>query len=141
MKIITKTVTVGEYTFDVSVDRNIVCDAFEKYPDLMEFLFKNANVNGENEVVVNAIRNKNLAMLLDSTDQIKELVFYALPKMLKKADDFRGTDNASRVDELVKYIEDNEVDTEFSTAMFEFICLGFTPDTNERKPKVKFQMK
>lgn len=141
MKIITKTVTVGKYTFDVSVDRAIVCDAFEKYPDLMEFLFKNAKVGEENEVVVNAIRNKNLEMLLDSTDKIKELVYYAFPTMVKKADDFRGTENYKRVDEIIKYIEDNDVDADFSTAMFEFICLGFTPDTNEKRPKVKFQIK
>ena len=140
MKILTKHISVGDYEFDVGVDRHITVDVFEHFPDLMEYLLENKTAD-ENKIVITAIKEKTLGKLLDSTEQIQELVKYAFPALLAKADKEKGTDNASKADEIIAYIYDNEVETEFSNALFEFICLGFTNDTNERKPKVKFVMK
>lgn len=141
MKILTKNVELGEYNFKVAVDRTIVVDAFEKYPELMEFLFSNAGNNENNAIVVNAIKNKKLNILLDSNSQIKELVKFAFPRMLKKADILDGTENEKKSNEIIQYVYDNDVEEEFSNAMFEFLCLGFTVETNEKKPKVRFSMK
>lgn len=137
MKTLKKHISVGKYEFDVGVDRAITVDVFEHYPDLMEYLL-NSNAKGdENTIVINAIKEKTLGKLLESTDQIKDLVKYAFPLLLAKADEKQ----ADKADEIIEYIYENEVEDEFSNAVFEFICLGFTADTSEKKPKVKFIMK
>ena len=141
MKILTKNVTVGDYEFKVAIDRNIMADAFEQFPDLMEYLLKNSGkAKDDSEFLIEAIKNKNLHTVVQSGDDIKALVKYAFPKMLEKADKEYGTDNLSKADEILAYIEENEVDEIFSASMFEFICLGFTKETTEKKPKVKFTM-
>lgn len=140
MKTLTKHISVGTYEFDVGIDRNITVDVFEHFPDLMEYLLEN-KTSDENKIVIEAIKGKTLGKLLDSTDQILELVKYAFPFLLEKADKEKGTNNAEKADEIIAYVYENEVESEFSNALFEFVCLGFTSDTNERKPKVKFVMK
>lgn len=137
MKILKKHISVGEYEFDVAVDRNITVDVFEHFPDLMEYLLNNQDSQDGNQIVINAIKGKTLGKLLDSTEQIKDLVKYAFPFLLAKA----NKEMADKADEIIDYIYENEVEEEFSNALFEFICLGFTNDTNEKKPKVKFVMK
>lgn len=143
MKVYKKEIEVGEYKFAVVLNRDIVADSFEAFPDLMEFLLSQKSTKGEsNEIVVNAIKNKNLRTLLDSGDMIKDLVKFAFPRMLKLADEFCHTENADKATEILDYIEDNGVADEFSSAMFDFICSGFTPETAEKKkPTVKFVMK
>lgn len=140
MKILTKKISVGDYEFKVGIDRDIVADAFEEYPDLIEFLLNNSD-GKENDIIVKALRDKNLRQVLETNEQIAGVVKFAFPRMLEKADKLNGTDNASKVDEIIDYIYENEVDNIFNTEMFKFMCMGFTAGTTERKPKVKFVMK
>lgn len=132
MKTLVKHISVGTYEFDVRVDRHIVAECFEQFPDLIEFLLKNANGN-ETDIIIEATKNKKLVQMLDTSNEIGEFVKFALPKML--------TDEEMKADEILDYIYENEVDEVFNTEMFKFICSGFTPDTAEKKPKVKFTMK
>ena len=134
MKTLRKHISVGDYKFNVGVDRDIVVDCFEQFPSLVEFLLKQAN--GDNaDIIVNAVKSKNLRQVLETNEQIADFVRFALPKMLKKAED------ESDAEEILNYIYENEVDEVFNSEMFKFICSGFTPDATEKKPKVKFVMK
>ena len=134
MKIYTKEVTVGDYSFKVAVDRDLVCDCFEKFPKLTKFLFSYAGKGNTNEILSKAVEDGNLRIVLDSADEVKKFVEFAFPKMLKKAGD------ETNANEVLDYMIENEVDDIFSNAMFEFVCSGFTPETTEKKPKVKFTM-
>ena len=140
MKTLIKQVTIGEYEFYVGLDRDIVASSFEQFPDLIEYLMKYKSSSNE-DFIVKAAREKTLHLAISMNEKIAEFVGFAFPLMLKKADEEKETDNADKADEMLKYISDNEVDEEFNAAMFEFICSGFTSETAERKPKVKFTMK
>jgi hypothetical protein len=137
MKTLIKHISVGKYEFNVGIDRAITVDVFEHFPELMEYLLENQSAGDENKIVINAIKDKTLGKLLESTDKIKDLVKYAFPFILAKAD----KEQADKADEIIDYIYENEVEDEFSNAVFEFICLGFTEGTSDKKPKVKFTMK
>lgn len=142
MKTLRKTITVGEYSFDVAVDRHIVAESFEKFPKLFEFLFKySTNVN-DADFFINAVKNKQLDVALNIESEIADFVAYAFPLMLKKADteSVPQTNNAKKCDEILKYIVDNEVDEQFNSAIFEMINSVFTQGITEKKPKVKFVM-
>ncbi len=138
MKTLTKHIEIGKYKFYVSVDRNIIADAFEHFPDLIEFLFSS---NKDDDIFIKSVKEKKLRQILGAEDETAELVKFAFPEMLKKADKEKGTDNAEKADEILSYIYDNEADSVFNSEMFKFICSGFTRDTAEKKPKVKFVMK
>ncbi len=140
MKTLLKNVELGKYKFFVGIDRDIVADTFEQFPDLVEFLLSNTN-GDENEIIINSVKNKKLRQVLDTNEQIAEFVKFAFPLMLKKADKEKKTKNAEKADEIIDYVYENEVDSVFNAEMFKFICSGFTPETAERKPKVKFVMK
>lgn len=134
MKFLEKTVTLGEMTFKVATDRDIAVKSFEKYSDLIEYLFKNKdNIYTDNEFFLNAIKNKELGKIFDMEKQIADLVGFALPLMLKKA----GDDTDAK--KIIKYAKDNDADTEMNSALLEFICEGFTQ--RELAPKIKFSMK
>lgn len=140
MKTLIKHIEIGKYKFYVGIDRDIVADTFEEFPDLVEFLLSNTDGN-ENDIIIKSVREKKLRQVLDTNNQIADFVKFAFPRMLKKADKEKKTSNAAKADEIIDYIYENEADTVFNAEMFKFICSGFTPETAERKPKVKFVMK
>lgn len=140
MKTLLKSVEIGKYKFYVGIDRDIVADTFEAFPDLVEFLLSNTSED-RSEIIIKAVKEKKFRQVLDSNNQIADFVKFAFPRMLKKADGAKGSANASRAEEILKYVYDNNVEDVFNANMFEFICSGFTPETAEKKPKVKFVMK
>lgn len=140
MKTLIKHIEIGKYKFYVGIDRDIVADTFEEFPDLVEFLLSNTDGN-ENDIIIKSVKEKKLRQVLDTNNQIADFVKFAFPRMLKKADKEKKTSNAAKADEIIDYIYENEADTVFNAEMFKFICSGFTPETAERKPKVKFVMK
>ena len=144
MTIYKKTVTVGKYEFNISVDRDMVADAFDKYPKLLTLIIKYSDGNenpDEKAILLRAIEDGNFKTLLKSNEEIAEIVKYLFPLMLKKADKFYETDNASKSQEILDYIYENEADEVFFSSVFEFIVSVFTDGVEEKKPKVKFVMK
>lgn len=138
IKTLLKHIEVGDYTFDVALNRDIIADSFESFPDLMDFLL--SADKGKADVVSKAIREKKVRQVLSMNDDIEKFVKFAFPRMLEAADKEKGTSNAEKAEEILNYISENDVDTEFNAAMFKFICSGFTPETAGKKPKVKFNM-
>ncbi len=140
MKPLLKSVEIGKYKFFVGIDRDIIADTFEAFPDLIDFLLSSANED-RSQIVIKAVKEKKFRQVLDSNNQIADFVKFAFPRMLKKADGAKGSANASKADEIIKYVYENDVDEAFNANMFDFICSGFTHETAEKKPKVKFVMK
>ncbi len=139
MKTYSKNVTVGDYKFDVSVDRQIAAEGLEKFPDLVEYVL--TQQDGVS-AIVKATKDKKLGTLLGIDEQAEALVKFAFPKMLKKADAEFGTDNYNRSQEILDYIYENDADDVFITAMFEFILSVFTSETpgKKKKSRVAFKM-
>lgn len=132
----TKHCSVGEYDFDVAINRQIVLDGFKQFPALWKVVARNSKygVNVESLEDISALSD-----LLEANDIIEEVtpkyVAYVLPKMLELAGE-----NVD-LDAFYKYIVDNDVDDEFNDAIFQFAMLGFTADRSEKKAKVKMSLK
>ncbi len=143
MKILEKTVTLGEMNFKIGVDRNISVNVFEAYPDVLEYLINSAqeindsnkdkNIN-ETQFLLNAIKNKKLDRIFEIEDKMGDLVAYALPQMLRKVGD---TTDASKI---IEYAKENGADVEFNSAILSLLNEAFT-QRELGKPKIKFSMK
>lgn len=131
----TKHCSVGEYDFDVAINRQIVLDGFKKFPSLWKVIARNSKYDGKFEALEDV---SALSDLLEATDVIEEVtpkyVAYVLPKMLELAGE-----NID-LDAFYKYIADNEVDEEFNNAIFQFAMLGFTADRSIKRAKVKMSL-
>ena len=132
----TKHCSVGEYDFDVAINRQIVLDGFKQFPNLWKVVARNSKYSG-NVDALEAI--SAFTDLLEANDIIEEVtpkyVAYVLPKMLELAGE------KIDLDAFYKYIVDNEVDDEFNYAIFQFAMLGFTDDRSEKRAKVKMSLK
>ena len=134
MKIYKKHIILDKFEFDVAIDREITARAFEEFPDFTTYALSNSE--NKDDIVATAIKEKKLLQLFELNDEMGELVKFALPLMMKKA----GEENAEeKAKEIFAFVDENEFTDEFSSKIFEIICLGFTRGTGEKK-KVKFSM-
>ena len=136
MKLLEKQVTLGEMEFKVASNREIAIKTFEQFPDLMEYLISQkgqSNAN-EEEFFIEVLKKKELSKLFDMDNKLADLIAYALPLMLKTAND-----NSSAV-EIIEYAKENGADGVFNSAILEFLMQGFT-QRELAKPKIKFSMK
>lgn len=136
MKLLEKQVTLGEMNFKVATNREIAIKTFEQFPDLMEYLISQkgqSNAN-EKEFFIEALKKKELSKLFDMDNKLADLIAYALPLMLKTAND-----NSPAV-EIIEYAKENGADGVFNSAILEFLMQGFT-QRELAKPKIKFSMK
>lgn len=133
-----KRCTVGKYSFDVAINRQIVLEGFKKFPSLWKAVTKAAPAGkdgvdtGDIEALAEIMETNDILL-----DEMPKFVAFLLPKMIGEADNEAEVD----CDEFLEYCRDNEVDDEFNTAMFEFAMLGFTDGRSEKKPKVKMSLK
>ena len=136
MKLLEKQVTLGEMEFKVATNRDIAIKTFEQFPDLMEYLIsqKGQENSNEEEFFIEALKKKELSKLFDMDNKLGELVAYALPLMLKTADD------SSSAVEIIDYAKENGADGVFNSAILEFLMQGFT-QRELVEPKIKFSMK
>lgn len=134
MKILEKRVELGEMTFRIATDRNIAIKSFEAFPDVIEYIIQSQyQGKPDQDVFLNAIKNKELSKLFEMNDKLSELVKYVLPLMLEKAKD--NTDAQL----IINYANENEVLEEFNSAIVEFLFMGFMQG-ELGKPKIKFSM-
>lgn len=136
MKILTKRITVGDYSFDISTDRDIAVKAFQEFPDFAKYVFTKANLT-EKQLLESAIDNKELDKLLNIQEQEKDLVLYAFPYMYAKAN---SVSQDGFIEEFLTFIEGNGVMDVFVEKVFEFLMLGFS-QKEKATPKVKFELK
>ena len=137
IKVLEKTVTLGEKVFKVGTDRNIAVKAFEEHPELIEYLVNKQGAIGnadDTAFFLEAIKKKELGTLFDMENKLADLIAFALPMMLKKVGD------QSNAGEIISYAKDNGADTILNNAMLEFLVQGFT-QRELAKPKIKFSMK
>lgn len=133
MKLLEKTVELGEMTFKVVTNRDIAVKSFEEYPEVLKYIFKNQN--GKQKDWISLIENKGLSELFKINDEIAKLVEFALPLMLEAAKD------KTKAKKVIDYARDNDVIEEFNAGILEFLAQGFTQGELAKKPKVKFSMK
>ena len=137
IKVLEKTVTLGEKVFKVGTDRNIAVKAFEEHPELIEYLVNKQGAIGnadDTAFFLEAIKKKELGALFDMENKLADLIAFALPMMLEKVGD------QSNAGEIISYAKDNGADTILNNAMLEFLVQGFT-QRELAKPKIKFSMK
>lgn len=136
MRILKKHIEIGEKSFDVSVDRDIVAEVLEAFPEQFEFLKELGDKNGIGKSdTIGLAKAHKLKDWLSFKDKIKDVSCFALPFMLKKAGETSLTS-----DEIISYVEENEVD-EFYSVIWEIVLMGFTIGGEERKAKVKLTVR
>ena len=135
MKFLEKQVTLGDMEFKVRTNRDIAVKAFEEFPELIEYVLNKQGTDlDDDKFFINALKNKELGILLDMNARIANLIEFALPLMLKEAGD--ETDAKSIID----YAKGNDADEIFNAKMLEFLVEGFTL-RGQDKPKILFSMK
>lgn len=134
MKFLQKEVTLGEMEFKVRTNRDIAVRAFEEYPELIEYVLNKQGTDlDDDKFFINALKNKELGILLDMNGRIEKLIEFALPLMLKEAGD--ETDAKTIID----YARENDADEIFNAKMLEFLIKAFT--LRGQEPKILFSMK
>ena len=150
---------IGKYEFDLVITREIAVEALKRYPEYWKALQKAMSFRD----IENIAKNNNLEKAKDSIANIDfdtlvklnetdieiskwtpKIVKYALPKMLKLAND------NTNAEELIKYCEENnvlddfirdgELQQGFNSKVMEFIMLGFTKGRQAKVAKVDFAM-
>ena len=150
---------IGKYEFDLVITREIAFEALKRYPEYWKALQKAMSFRD----IENIAKNNNLEKAKDSIANIDfdtlvklnetdieiskctpKIVKYALPKMLKLAND------NTNAEELIKYCEENnvlddfirdgELQQGFISKVMEFIMLGFTKGRQAKVAKVDFAM-
>lgn len=143
MKILTKHIECGKYSFNVSIDRDIAVKSLEEFPELSEYIFSTANEESKKakggqvdgvDILIKNIKNKKTSELLKHEENLSLCVKFAFPLMLAKANE---TLNAK---EVMDYIYDNGAGEDFEEGIYEMILLGFT-QREVVKRKVGFSMK
>lgn len=136
IKILEKTVTLGDIKFKVAVDRDIAIKSFEEYPELIEYFInqqKKAGL-GETAFFIYSLKNKTLNELYSKDEELSKLIEFALPLMLAKAND------KSSAEEILQYADENNARSTVNSAMLKFLFQGFT-QRELAKPTIKFSMK
>ena len=136
IKILEKTVTLGDMKFKVAVDRDIAIKSFEEYPELIEYFInqqKKAGL-GETAFFIDSLKNKTLNELYSKDEELSKLIEFALPLMLAKAND------KSSAEEILQYADENNARSTVNSAMLKFLFQGFT-QRELAKPTIKFSMK
>lgn len=131
-----KEINFGEYEFKIGINRDIALKVAEQFPDILsEMLDKSKDVKD----FKTAIKQGKLRDLLESSDlvsdNIAEMVKFALPLMLKEA----GADIDAET--LIVYAIENDADQIFNMGIWEVLMLGFTSNGAVKTPKIKFTMK
>jgi len=130
-----KKVEVGDYKFNISVNREIALKVSEEFPEFITKILDNSNKNND---IATVIKENRLRELFDINDFINEnlskVVKFALPLLLAEAGEKLDSNK------IISYIIDNEVDEVFNIRVWEFILSVFTKGGQDKKPKVKFVM-
>lgn len=128
--------TVGDYSFDIQINRQLVLDAFKRHQKLWKIISESAK-DGDTEVKIDDI--DEFSKLLDKNDAMEsEIPAFCedlLPKMVALAG---GDINAS---EFFAYCDDNGVLEEVNAKLLEFAMLGFSVGRSEKKaPKLTVKL-
>lgn len=131
----TKKIEVGDYKFNVSVNREIALKVSEEFPEFITKILDNSNKNND---ISSIIKENRLRELFDINDYINEnlskVIKFSLPLLLQEAGEKLNSDK------IISYIIENEVDEIFNAKIWEFILSVFTKGGQDKKPKVKFVM-
>ena len=107
MKILKKHVELGEKTFDVAIDRAIVADIFEAYPEQLEVLLSVSKIEDSENSIVSLAKSKYLKKIILLKETTKDVVGWSLHMLLEKAGMESPKEKAS---DILNYVEENEVD-------------------------------
>lgn len=136
-------ITVGEYSFDMKINRNILQQSLSKCDGIWEFMQDNQKLKQDDldKLSVGEIMKK-----AEETDKFYEnldmFILDILPKMIAAAEEDKPKQFVGTVEEFLDYCDDNGVLDDVEMKIFEFAMLGFTggKGNTESKPKLEVKM-
>ena len=125
--------TVGDYSFDIQINRQLVLDAFKRHQKLWKIISESAK-EGDAEVKIDDI--DEFSKLLDKNDAMESKIPAFCEDWLRRMGALAGGELNSS--EFFAYWDDNGVLEEVNAKLLEFAMLGFSAGRSEKKtPKLK----
>lgn len=128
---------VGEYSFDILVNRNIVLEAFKKHPALWKVLMEQSKKGKRNVEDLEDL--ETILEILDLNDTVAEEIPAFVADILQDMIKAAGSDVDAK--EFLDYCVENEVDDIVNEEIYQFALLGFIEGRSEKKPKVNVSFK
>lgn len=127
-QLITK-VNVGEYSFDIAINRDILCSAFEKNEELWDMV-----------IATNQDKKAQIRAAFNIEKYVPKFIKDILPEMIKEAN------SDVNAEEFLEYCNENGVMKNVTAEIYRFALMGFTDGESKQssqKPKVqvKFTLK
>lgn len=136
-------ITVGEYSFDMVINRDILQKSLSNHNGIWEFMQNNKDADKED--IENLAVGDIVAKALETQtfyDDLDDFIVDILPKMIATAEENGEKQFDGTVDEFLDYCDENGVLEDVEMQIFNFSMLGFTGGKGEAKqPKVKVEMK
>lgn len=136
-----KRLKVGDYDFDICINRTIAYNAFKSHDKIWKGLNKVTDEVVDGEVKKDALSDlERMNEQIDLYDDIVDFITDTLPAMIKAADDGADID----VDAFIEYCDDNGVLMDMCNAVMSFIIEGFTSGKvhlTAEKPKLQVSLK
>lgn len=145
------TISVGEYTFDIAVNRDIAYTAFKAYPSVWKMISKSLNSASKNGNEVGEFDFTDIDSVYELSafnDDRVEFIEYILPKMVALCKDLNDVqDSVKFSQDFMAYCDENFVKDEVVNEIYGFVVTGFfgaegnQKEIKKPKLKVKFTMR
>lgn len=136
-------ITVGEYSFEMKITRDILQNALSKSDGIWNYMKKQQDAS---DVDVDKLSAKEFVEVAMEQEKFYEDldVFIAdiLPKMIEAAYEDKESEFKGTVDEFLDYCDENGVLDDVELKIFQFTMLGFTNGRGNMTatPKLKVVM-
>lgn len=143
MRELRTTLTVGEYSFDIKIDRDILQKALAKNEGIWEFMQKQQDVSDVDVSKMSAKEFVELSMQQEKFyEDLDDFIADILPKMIEAAEENGEKKFGGTVDTFLDYCDENGVLDDVELKIFQFAMLGFTGGrgNSTEKPKLKVMM-
>ena len=132
--------TVGEYSFEIKITRDILQKALENSAGIWDYMQKQ---QGADDVDVSKLSAKEFVEVAMEQEKFYEdlddFIVDILPKMVDAAYEDRDSEFKGTVEEFLDYCDDNGVLDDVEFKIFQFAMLGFTGGrgNSTTSPKLK----
>lgn len=137
------TITVGEYSFDMKITRDILQNALSKSEGVWAYMQKQQEAENVDASKLSAKEFVQVAMEQEKFyEDLDDFIADILPKMIEAAYEDKESEFKGTVDEFLDYCDDNGVLDDVELKIFQFAMLGFTGGRGNTttEPKLKVIM-
>lgn len=147
---LTKILRVGNYEFELLVNRRIALDVLSSNDELSKIIMNSGSKVDKKTIKqfqeTGEISDEQAQELVNSSNinplRMSYLYTLSAPKaFIEMAKNSGNSYTIEQLTEFLKFIRDNDLEMEFSNIVMDFLMMGFTLDKeNQEKPKIKMTL-